>query len=203
MRYVYAITRVPARVDAPGVTGAGVVDLPWGDLNALVSRVSEAPPAEPAVMLAHAAVVDQALGRGAVLPVRFGTVVTSDGALREQLDEHRQAYLEALGLVDGCVELIVRARWPAEHARDGGGREYLDALRAEHDRAGALHTLLSAGTRRSIMRADGGRFTGAYLLMADRADAFTRRLTQMRAADPALDCSCTGPWPPYSFVNTP
>ena len=44
--------------------------------------------------------------------------------------------------------------------------------------------------------------TAAYLLNTDRVGAFGDRITELVGGHPELRILCTGPWPPYSFVQT-
>jgi Gas vesicle synthesis protein GvpL/GvpF len=41
----------------------------------------------------------------------------------------------------------------------------------------------------------------AYLVERGRVDEFRRRLDDLSSSSPALRVTCTGPWPPYSFVS--
>jgi hypothetical protein len=41
----------------------------------------------------------------------------------------------------------------------------------------------------------------AYLVPAEDVRAFADEARRLQDADPELDLSLTGPWPPYSFVG--
>ena len=43
--------------------------------------------------------------------------------------------------------------------------------------------------------------TAAYLVERDRVEAFRQEVAALGAAHPALSLLCTGPWPPYNFVD--
>jgi hypothetical protein len=45
-----------------------------------------------------------------------------------------------------------------------------------------------------------GAFKAAYLVDADEIEAFTALVAQLGEEGEAR-VSCTGPWPPYSFVS--
>jgi hypothetical protein len=64
------------------------------------------------------------------------------------------------------------------------------AVRLEGDGARDAHDAL-----RSVARAAR---PGAYLVAAEDVEAFVAHVAALRSE--ALDVSCTGPWPPYSFV---
>jgi hypothetical protein len=41
----------------------------------------------------------------------------------------------------------------------------------------------------------------AYLIDRDAQRTFADRVADLQAANPELRLLCTGPWPPYSFVD--
>lgn len=192
---VYAITRAPAPdIDVHSVARGG--------LAAIFSSVEAAPEPTPDALLAHERVVEQVMAVQPVLPVQFGMTLADEGALAGLLDERRAAFEESLASVDGCVELSVRVRWtPSETAATGSGREYLADRFEERRRADEVHRPLAGLARSSTSRSEPGLLAAAYLVPAEAVGPFTGRLEAIRDEHPALDFSCTGPWPPYSFVG--
>jgi len=138
----------------------------------------------PGSLWDHEAVVEAVMQDGAVLPMRCGSVVDDVEAF---LASRRASLVAALSRVRGAVELGVR---PAADDRDApsSGTEYL-MRRVAFDR---VHVPLSSLARASARRVHGF----AYLVDAGAVDAFRSRVA---ALDPRL--VCTGPWPPYSFVE--
>jgi hypothetical protein len=114
---------------------------------------------------AHDDVVRAVAARGAVLPLRFGTVLTGPDAVRRLLRDQRDAVRSALHLVAGCREWGVKVRVLPQHTdpraptheptaaapesgpaiRPASGAAYLmqrrDALAAARHRAEALRRL--------------------------------------------------------------
>jgi Gas vesicle synthesis protein GvpL/GvpF len=45
------------------------------------------------------------------------------------------------------------------------------------------------------------RAIASYLLPSDRVGVFTAEVEQLQQRHPQLSLTCTGPWPPYSFVS--
>jgi hypothetical protein len=84
-------------------------------------------------MLAHTAVLERALARASVLPVRFGTIAPDEVLLVRCVEANAAAFVAALAEIEGRLELGVKASW-----RDGViFREIIDAdpqLRALRDR---------------------------------------------------------------------
>jgi len=115
--------------------------------------------------------------------------------------------------VRGRVELGVRvAGTPATAAaaQPSTGAEYmaqrLGARREAEQVAQAVHTPLARIAERSTTQQaprSGELMTASYLLPDDRIGRFTRRIKQLQRAHPELAVTCTGPWPPYSFVEEP
>jgi hypothetical protein len=117
--YCYGVTwagfRPPDGV--PGVGGEKVGSVAEGDIVALTSPVASANVrAKRRDLLNHSKVLATALERGTVLPLRFGVVFESEGALVERFLRPRHDELSALlRRFEGCVELTVRADYE-EHA---------------------------------------------------------------------------------------
>lgn len=115
--YVYGIveTGTPPP-EGPGVAGSAVRVLADGEAAALVSDMEgDAPRLGREELLAHAAVLEQALARGTVLPMRFGIVMEDDAAVRERLLENHAGDLRAqLEEFKDKVEVNIRATYDEE-----------------------------------------------------------------------------------------
>jgi hypothetical protein len=173
----------------------------------------------PDALWAHERVVERLMVDRTVLPMRFGSKVDDEGALRALLAEHQQRFLDALGRVSGRVELGVRALQPAIVTPINGarpvaaiaassGRDYLlgklqDGLRV--DRAAAqLHTPLegiAVEARRQPLRGDDEILRGSYLVDQRVVGRFRGAVERLQRTHPDVAILCTGPWPPYSFVH--
>ena len=86
--YVYGVAPAAEKVDveAPGVEASkqGVRRIAHGELAALVSDVDAGPLVAARGLRAHWRVLEEAVATATVLPVRFGTVMESDGAVVDQ-----------------------------------------------------------------------------------------------------------------------
>jgi gas vesicle protein GvpL/GvpF len=179
MLYVYAITEAPApSVGAlEGVGAAAVQATEHGPLAAVHSATERAPEGTHEALWAHERVVEAVMAQRATLPIRFGTVLGDDAELRALLEHEAARFTALLDSVRGCVELSVRATGPAVHERLG---ELARASTARNTKAG---------------------IAAAYLVAAGDVESFAATVRTLQDEHPALDLSCTGPWPPYSFVG--
>jgi Gas vesicle synthesis protein GvpL/GvpF len=210
--YVYAITDSLAAPSATGLHGAPLRRIKSGQLAALASEHPTAPEPDEEVLWAHEQVVEDLMSFATILPLRFGSSVERADDLIAMLAERREEFVDALDRVRGAVELSVRAELPASRpealpSRPRSGTAYL-MERAEQERRGRsavelVHRPLAALARSSVPPAgtrDPHRFKAAYLVDAERVDDFGRRVGELNATLESTRVSCTGPWPPYSFV---
>ena len=113
--YVYGI--VPADTET-NPKARGIADAPVSTVAAkrIAALVSEVPDDQqlgrPEDLSAHAALLDAAAAEAPVLPLRFGAVVTTEEAVRDELlTEHEDDFVAALDELEGKAEYVVRARY--------------------------------------------------------------------------------------------
>jgi hypothetical protein len=224
--WVYAIgegTVAPPPPRVPGLDGAPLKDVREGALLAVISRHAE-PPELGAVdaLWAHERVVERLMAGGAVLPMRFGSRLPDEAALRWALATRHDELLSALDGVRGRVELAVRAVRAGDPPRAAvspaavagaaeghrGGREYLRTKLELRDRAeaaaAALHTPLCAlavAASRRPGRGPGELLRASYLVERSAVAEFRAVAVRLQGEHPDAAVLCTGPWPPYSFVD--
>ncbi|KVD78858.1 gas vesicle protein GvpFL [Burkholderia sp. ABCPW 14] len=113
-RYLYAVKHareVPASLP-PGIGGTAVYALTDGDVAAIVSDTGLARVRpERRHLLAHHTVIQSLAAEGTVLPVAFGTIATSEIALRRMLKKHRTVLGRELARLADHVEMSVRLSW--------------------------------------------------------------------------------------------
>jgi len=207
--YLYAIT------DRPGtpLPRISLREVAAGGLAAVFpGRTPDVDPSMEALW-AHEEVVEALMHDRAVLPMRFGTCLPDEAAVHALLEGRHREFQRMLDDVRGRVELGVRVAGTPAVAAGGPastGAEYmaqrLGARREAQQIAEAVHTPLARIAERSTtQQARGGRdlMTASYLLPDDRIGRFTRRIQELQRAHPELALTCTGPWPPYSFVEEP
>jgi hypothetical protein len=217
--YIYGVVeQAPADLGL-GLGGSPLRAVRCGRVVAAVVSEHELPPEpEEERLWQHEAVVERLLEEGAVLPMRFGATVPDVQRLETFLRSREEEFVGLLAMVRGAVELSVRAELPRpgseeEAVGDAGtarsGTEYMRgrrrALRETEQAKERLHEPLKDLARRSlVLEARGahgweGVFRAAYLVDAERVEAFARCVESL-AEQLGGEVSCTGPWPPYSFV---
>jgi hypothetical protein len=114
-KYVYGITRTTPKSKSfgKGINGKAVRVVA---VNGLAALTSDVPPGTLAAgreeLMSHARVLERALAKGTVLPMRFGVVMPDDAAVRTQLLEPHRADLDAqLEQMNGKVEINIKGMY--------------------------------------------------------------------------------------------
>jgi Gas vesicle synthesis protein GvpL/GvpF len=220
--YVYAITdqRITGHTAAavegmPGVAGTPVRLLGASGLTVAVSTLPAAASLAAEDLWAHERVVEALQATGAVVPARFGSGLRDDAAATTFLRAREQALHAALSRVRGRVELAVRARQPAArrpvddtHPSAGSGTAYLAERVARarsmarlRDRVHEVLMPLAVDSRWRPAPFADKEAIGAYLVDEDQIERFTSTVADLANQHDLGKLTCTGPWPPYSFVN--
>lgn len=115
--YVYAV--VPESGQVPGIRGIDDTEVEYvvhAGLAAALSRIPlDRPPGRRAELTAHQAVVESLAAQGAVVPIRFGSVLDpEDDAVRELLDAEGPRFEAVLERLEGRVQLNLRATYVEE-----------------------------------------------------------------------------------------
>lgn len=158
----------------------------------------------------HERVVEGLMAGFDVVPARFGSVLRGDSDVRELLLSREDELRATLCAVGGALELGVRAHTQEtpESPREGAsGTEYLGALRRRHDRAALLAAEvderlapLSRDRRLRTSISPSISIKAAYLVPTQKIGSFRDRVASLSERS-GVAFSCTGPWPPYSFVG--
>ena len=211
MIYLYTITEACAPI--PPCDGLQDAPLRRARCNEVAGIYSEHeqldPRPNPDSLWRHEHVIEAAMSEGAALPVRFGTTFADEDALCVELQRHGRRLYAQLERLRGCVELAVRVgfREPDNEAVSSG-RDYLETRLAARRREqqivrGTLAPLaeLAVHTRSEEGRSSGEVVCASYLVPGDGVEYFAQQVEVVAARNPELWLSCTGPWPPYSFVE--
>lgn len=159
----------------------------------------------------HEHVVESLMQDRDLLPVRYGTQLADEAAAAQALAERHEQLSGALDFVRGAVELAVRVlgstQRPMERREPSTGREYLRGLAAgatSTDAATeAVHKPLARQARAHMLRPgrrQGEVLIAAYLVARGDVSRFAAEVGALERANPDFAVTCTGPWPPYSFV---
>jgi Gas vesicle synthesis protein GvpL/GvpF len=112
--YVYGVidATAAATISRTGVEGAPVRAVPQGELAAVVSDVAGGALAAAREVRAHWRVVEAVSEKTTVLPVRFGTVMEDDEAVRVQvLAENAERLAALLKQLHGRVQVTVKGSY--------------------------------------------------------------------------------------------
>jgi Gas vesicle synthesis protein GvpL/GvpF len=111
-KYVYGVVRASpkGRLSSKGINGQPIRIISAKGLGALTSDVSGDPvEAGRDELLTHSRVLESALERGTVLPMRFGVVMPSEASVREELlAVHREELAAQLDEMNGKVEVNIK-----------------------------------------------------------------------------------------------
>ncbi len=232
MLYLYGLVDTEM-TPAPRVTGLEsepVFLIECGKLAAAVSRLSSGwPVADRMNAVLHFEVLQSFMDLGAILPLRFGAAFTSVAHLRSHIESRRDEYEAQLQKLHGKAEFNVAVSPCGEEFEEtpligatnefaGPGARYLSgrlamaletrnrqsqAQKVAHIITSALGPKFETDTPRPDPAGGKLAVSIAFLVPMRRIACFSARLSILMAACPKLSISCTGPWPPYSFVTPP
>lgn len=220
------------RLDAQrcGAFGYPCSVLSTAQLGAIVSPLPpELSLREPktADLVAYSQVLGHVHAQTTVVPLRFGSVLASEAAVRTYLIENTAFYAQLLARLHGTEELAVRVILPPpatppgppppSSAAAGAGAAYLRArqrhhAQAEHQKAAGdrlanwLRTALTPYALSSqvelIPQGGGLAVAAAFLITRGTATALRHRARELAAAE-SLKLVVSGPFPPFSFAELP
>jgi hypothetical protein len=225
--YLYALARAGSGASlGAGIAGEPLRRLEVGPVAALLGEA--APAMTPEALAAHDAVVRRlAESLPALLPARFGQTVPDERTLSHWIASRECDILEALALVEGCVQMTLRVfagpeapdaapPEPTPIAGDlGPGARYLYERREAAARARALPEIAPLREAlRPYLKAErveranpsqnktpGPLLATAYDLVArEEAGAYARIVAETAPRLNGWKVTATGPWPPYAFA---
>jgi hypothetical protein len=180
----------------------------------------------------HQRVLDDALRRGPVVPLRICTIYESADRVREMLERERRPLAHTLRRLSGTAEWGVKAylgagrEAPAETAaRPASGLEYLARKRDARDAAEIARSAADAAVEEihgrlselaldaMVCPAQDPLLSGeeremvlnaAYLVPDGRTEELRSLVDSLdrRHAADGLALELTGPWPPYHFAGS-
>jgi Gas vesicle synthesis protein GvpL/GvpF len=214
--YLYGLLSAPPSCEAGvGVCAERLRIVTTGDLVALVGDVTEIPAPTAVTLRAQDAVLRRLAGvLDAVLPARFGTLLSDDAALAESLAHRRPQLARALARVAGCEQMTLRvwgevaAATPPSAVGGGPGTRYLAGRRHTRERARTVPELdplrgqLAALVREErVERHDRPPLlaTVQHLIPRGGGSRYVAQIDAARERVRPWRVSVTGPWLPYAF----
>jgi hypothetical protein len=206
----------------PGLDGHSVRLLPCRDLMGAVSPIERREMVASAdAVWCHDQVIEALMTTATILPMRFGRVVADDDACLRLLIHHRQSLRLALERIGNCVEFGLRlSGLPVETEESGDadstpptgpGQAWLrHRIAVAHHRRQTIehplrHHLAPHVTACTIWpsRPGDSLLRASVLVSRDRIDAFLGAVGSLQCQMEPVSIACTGPWPPYSFSDSP
>lgn len=158
--------------------------------------------------------------RFCILPMRYGTVLDGEEAVRTMLQARGSDFMGSLQQLEGSCELGVRIVLahptvpdPKSHHVTGSATDYLSWRRARYEREDALGERADQVTRMLFEATDGlyrqwrklpssspDLLRLSFLVERACTTAFRNRVRIMDLATSEDKCAVLGPWPPFSFV---
>ncbi|WZX21232.1 GvpL/GvpF family gas vesicle protein [Myxococcus stipitatus] len=226
--YLHGVVRAkgPLKLGALGLgmPPARIHGVREGALTALVSPISthRVDPTR-ANLMAHQRAAEVILRDHTLLPVAFGTVLSSRAQVQQLLRATKAVLTTALSALDDKVELGVKVLHHREHLarrmelEDLGLRRRADEMETEHeqrlwhavelraalDMAAMLESLRPLAAASRIHSPVGERMllNTAFLVTRAEVPAFEAKVRTLAARSDLYSFRFTGPWPAYSFVD--
>jgi hypothetical protein len=207
--YVYALSPpgLPRRLS---VLGRRLHCLAIGGIDAIVERSGAPGRSLEGIQLQHRLVGRLAARTPALLPARFGSLVTED-ALRSLVSKRHAEIQQALRLVRNCEQMTIRVFGPAEDeagtdSRLVSGTAYLERRRERaHQRpseAGIISRELGSLARAE--RAEAGergiRLIVYHLVPRRHVSRYRRQASVLHGLLTPYAVTVTGPWPAFAFA---
>ena len=209
--YVFAVTDAVPKTAGRGL-GGPLVLRPIAGVYVALERRADVPPVELGTLKRHHQTVERLANRvPAILPVRYGTLLTSDD-IEEALEDRREELADALDLVRGRRQMT----WRIAAGRRQRAVESADApplSGAEYLRRASRSASASTAPAFRRVRACVGELAIAeryqqptatlpesvyHLVDRAKVDAYQDASKDLRESNKALTLS--GPWAPYAFV---
>ena len=208
--YVYALA-MPARDSGAvrGLKGERLRRVRFGTFDAIVSNATPVPRPTTRDLLGY----DRVLNRlwrenSALLPARFGTVVSSESELRSIVEMRRDALRRRLAAVRNRAQMTVHVmvqkgvppRTRPRHSRSG--TDYLRAAQRATDapEVSVLRRAARRWIRDERLERRGSIVTVHHLVPLTAVDRY-RRALERAAAEEGRRVLVFGPKPPYAFAD--
>lgn len=208
---IYAISaddaRAPADPELREICAAG--------LRALAEDVLTPPPASLEQLVRYEETVERIMQTHTILPMRFGSVLDSEEAVRELLRARSTEFLSSLLHLAGATEYGLRVSTAPEPVltvaeprdlRPESGEAYMRSRLEVHRRSREMCDWLDEELDGLVrdrsyrpMANPGAPLSAAYLVDRLTEQEFRDRLSELSEVSGRI-LWWSGPWPPYSFA---
>jgi hypothetical protein len=208
--YVYAL----AAPGLPGELAAGertLEVLRAGEVDVVVERGrAKRDPSAEAIGEQHGIVMDLLQRGSAILPARFGSVI-SEQELKRIVARRSSEIEKALALVKGHRQMTLRVFGEPDtsrppEARRTSGTAFLESLRERAHHVPPEATVIRAhvdglvSAERVEPGAAGARLVAFHLVVTDRVEEYRNRAASLESKLAPHRVLVTGPWPAFAFA---
>jgi Gas vesicle synthesis protein GvpL/GvpF len=214
--YVFALLDAVPRASPGRGLSAPISFRRSADVFAAVERRADVPPIELGALRAHQQIVERIASKArAILPVRFGTLLTTD-EIDESLSEWEPELEEAFDLVRGRQQMTWRVRKSRraeqvfatasrEKSRAMSGVEYLQkASRATNPPSSGVLRRIEDSIGHLVVakryQQESAALPDALYHLIDRTQLTAYREASSRLVTSTSSVTLSGPWAPYAFV---
>lgn len=175
-----------------GIENSEVFIMPLGDIAAVVSNVpfKEYEPSESNARV-HIQVITLVMEKYTVLPMAFGMVFKNKEILQKVIEKISDDLKKSLKKIEGKVEFGLKVIKPK--GVEFNEEEFSSDIKALRELA-VQSKLGKRYTKRLILNV-------FYLVTRDKIEAFLNKVNMLEEKYRQLKFQCTGPWPPYNFVE--
>ncbi|MBI4671545.1 MAG: GvpL/GvpF family gas vesicle protein [Chloroflexi bacterium] len=229
--YVYAIVSGKHIAEARlfTVEDATLACVTFSDIGAVIRAAGcDARLTLPYDALRHARIIQALMREDTLLPVRFGTILPNEQAVRALLAERYLSFKRNLARVMNRVELGLcvlchrEREWSDGQPETSGatagpppGTRYLRERAFEYAAVERLKRQVTAQAeaiqRRLLPLAVEGQYNvltdpdlmvnAQYLVERSLVELFRSEVRQLQADQPEQHFFCSGPWAPYNFID--
>lgn len=119
--YLYGIIDSSSQIKESiyGLKGAGVYNIPYCDIGAVISEISQPmQKVTEGTVLEHEAVVEKLMADFTVLPVRFQTLIEGRDNLLSMMRSYYRDFKDNLERLRGKFEFGIKVIWPADKIKE-------------------------------------------------------------------------------------
>jgi len=216
-----------------GLEGAGVYNVPYCDIGAVVSEISRPiQSVTKGAVLEHEAVVRKLIANFTVLPVRFQTIIDGKDKLLSMMQNYYKNFKNNLDRLCNKVEFGIKVIWPSDKIKehiintcnkkvsipDNSSnkrfiREKFEKYRIDKefekkadkfiDVMDIFFGKFAAKKKLKKLKTENLLLDAVYLVERDRQDDFKEAFEHIKGPHTNFKFLFSGPWPPYNFVILP
>ena len=233
--YTYGIIDSSSQINKPiyGLEGAGVYNIPYCDIGAVVSEFTEPRQSKTeSSVLAHEEVIERLMEHFTVLPVRFHTIFNGRDGVISMMQSYYKDFRNNIDRLRNKVEFGIKVIWPSgkikEHIintcdkkvsipDDSSNkrfiREKFEKYRIDEEFEKKANKYINvmdiffskyaAEKKLKKLKTENLLLDAVYLVEKDKQNDFRQAFEHIKSGRPDFKYLFSGPWPSYNFVILP